>query len=184
MDNIDMIEDIVRKANLKMHAKVLEIPVVSGFEVIKIDNPQTIFFAVDGRGFTQQMTSDGTLALGETLESRAALVIKNVVDFMKENGDEEADKHFFHIKDYENGVFKFKIYIQDIAMQGQAIRMITAFFREPRFNDFYQMSISVGPFDCPVKSYSMGKFDEEKEPISKLLLDMMMSVLSELKYKD
>lgn len=169
-------------AGIKERARELNIPVINGFEILKTDNTQTIFLAVDGQGFTQQLTGDSLLE-NETFETKINLVRDNVISFMRQNGDNDAENHYVYIKDYNNGVFNFKVYLQDLLFQGKAIRMLTAFFYEPRKNDFYQMSISVGPFPYPTTSFTIGKFDESKEPISSLLSSMMEAVLKELRYK-
>lgn len=186
MDNelLEKVKEIAKTANIKMHAQSLNIPVIDGFEVMKTDNVKTIFLAIDGNGFTQQMTGDGALNPGETLEDRVDFVMNDVAQFMKLNGDEEAGNRCFFVKDYDNGVFKFKLYVQDLILQGNLLRMLSAFFVEPKFNDFYQMSISVGPFPYPTTSFTVGSFNPDTEPISNLLISMMEAVLQELKYKE
>ena len=83
------------------------------------------------------------------------------------------------------GTFKFTIYIQDYIINNptpRAIRQINAYFVEPQYNKFYQLSLSTGPIALPSEVYKAGIIDLESDLITKELVEMMDIIISNIKY--
>ena len=175
-------EDIARIMNYRLHAEKLNIPILNGFQVQNDQNPQTILLASKD-GFMEQLVSDGYIADGE-FEQRIDLVIKNTIEGMKNSG---MDVNFIYYKDYNNNTFNFKLYVQDMIInmpsEQKVIRSFNAFFVEPRMHDFYQLSISVGPFDMPTNQLKLGTIDLSQDQITILLDNLMKTLLDNLTYR-
>lgn len=178
--------DMARMMNYKMHAEQLYIPILNGFKVQNDNNPQTILLA-SGHGFMEQLTSDGYIEDGQ-FEKRIDLVINNTKQFMKNNGCENVENSFIYYKDYNNGTFNFKLYVQDMVVnienQKKVIRAFIAYFVEPRMHDFYQLSLSVGPFTMPTEQLKIGTIDLEQDQITISLDNLMNTIMDNLKYKN
>lgn len=185
-NQINSMADAARMMNYKLHAEQLNIPLVNGFQVGNNDNPQTILLA-SGNGFIEQLTSDGFIQDGD-FENRINLVIDNTKQFLKKNSCENVDNSFIYYKDYSNGVFNFKLYVQDIIISVQnekkVIRTLNAYFVEPKMHDFYQMSLSVGPFTMPTEQLKIGTIDLQNDQITISLDNLMKNILDNLKYKN
>ena len=63
------------------------------------------------------------------------------------------------------------------------IRQLNAFFHEPKFNDFYQVSLSVGPFLMPSEIVKIGEVDLENDRLTASLNNMFNVILENLKYR-
>ena len=178
---MDMI-DIARIANYGLHAEQLSIPVLNNFQVYEENNPQVVFSAMAGP-YIEQVVSDGYIADGE-FEERIDLVINNTTEYLKNNN---IDTKFMYLKDYNNGVFDFKVYVQDMIVPtpkgDEAYRLFNAYFVEPRMHDFYQMSVSIGGIAMPVEILKLGTIDLENDELTKILNTMMNILLDNLKYK-
>jgi hypothetical protein len=184
-NKMDAMADATRMMNYKMHAEQLNIPVASDFQVIDDGKPQTILLAT-GHGFIEQLTSDGFIQDGD-FEKRIQEIISKNKEFMKNNNFENADNSHIFYKDYSNGVFNFKLYVQDmiIPMTGEksVIRSIIAYFVEPKMHDFYQMCLSVGPFTMPAEELKIGKIDLQNDKVTASLDYLMKDILDNLTYK-
>lgn len=179
-------DNVARMMNYRMHAKQLFIPVLKEFKVQNDNNPHTILLA-SGNGFVEQLTSDGYIEDGE-FEKRIELVINNTKQFMKNNGCENIDNSFIYYKDYNNGVFNFKLYVEDMIMntgnQKKVIRNFIAYFVEPKMHDFYQLTLGAGPFTMPTEQLKTGIIDLKQDRITSLLDKLMQTLLNNLKYKN
>ena len=177
--------EIAKTMNYRMHAENLSIPVLDKFEVKNADNPQTVLLAI-GNGLIEQLTSDGYVDESK-FDERIDLVIKNAKEFMKENACQNIDNSFIYYEDYSNGVFNFKLYFSDmiIPLNGQykVIRQLNAYFVEPRMHDFYQLSISAGPFKYPTEDLKTGMIDLTNDSITHSLDTLMKQLMDNLKYK-
>lgn len=172
--------------NLKKYASILDIPIMDGLSLENVESlPQSIFIAT-GNGFMEQLTSDGPMRQNETFENRIELVIKNTIKFMKEQNI-EPDNNFFFYKEYKNkNNFTFKIYVQDMIFENngkKVIRQLSAFFIEPRFNIFYQLSLGTGPFTWSTQILKTGLVDIENDNVTKNLMSILDSILSGVSYK-
>ena len=183
---INTTADIAKKMNYKLHAEKLNIPILNGATIEDDGNPQTILLATTS-GFTEQLTSDGYINDGD-FDKRIELVITNTKNFMKANNCENVEDSFIKYKDYNNGVFDFKLYVQDIIIPVQnerkVIRTFIAYFVEPKMHDFYQLSLSVGPFTMPTEQLKVGIIDLENDQVTKTVDDIMKNLLDNLKYKN
>lgn len=178
--------DMARIMNYRLHAEQLSVPVLKDFQVQNDNNPQTILLA-SGHGFIEQLTSDGHIEDGQ-FEQRIELVIKNTKDFMRNNNCENVDNSFIYYKDYDNGIFNFKLYVQDMIIPVQnekkVIRNFLAFFVEPRMHDFYQLSLGAGPFTMPTEQLKTGVIDLESDQVTMSINNLMKTLLDNLKYKN
>lgn len=181
-----VMSDAVRMMNYKLHAEKLRVPVINGLQVKDAGNPQTILLA-SGNSFTEQLVSDGYIQDGD-FEKRIELVISNTKQFMRQNNCENVDISFIYYKDYSNGIFNYKLYFQDIIMpvngEKKATRLLTAYFVEPKMHDFYQLSLSAGPFTMPTEYLKVGVIDLQNDEMTALLDNMMKMILDNLKYRD
>ncbi len=178
--------DLAKKMNFKLHAEQLDIPVINGLQVMDDGDPQTVLLASSQR-FVEQLTSDGSIKKDEFLQ-RIDSVIENTKKYMAEMGCENVDNSFIFYKDYNNGVFDFKIYVCDVITQingeKKIIRQFNAYFVEPKMLDFYQLSLSSGPFSYPSDQVKVGVIDLDNDLITSTLNNMMKHVLDNLKYKN
>ncbi len=178
--------DMAKMMNYRMHAEQLFIPILNGFQVENDNNPQTILLAA-GYGFIEQLTSDGYIEDGQ-FENRIDLVIKNTKEFMKNSNCENVDNSFIFYKDYNNGVFDFKLYIQDMIIPVQnekkVIRNFIAYFVEPKMHDFYQLSLGAGPLTMPTEQLKIGIIDLQNDQLTISLDNLMKTLLDNLKYKN
>ena len=186
-DNMNNVAtDMARMMNYRMHAEQLFVPILNGFQVENDNNPQTVLLA-SGSGFTEQLTSDGYIEDGQ-FEQRIELVIKNTKEFMRNNNCENVDNSFIYYKDYNNGVFNFKLYVQDLIIpiqnEKKVIRTFNAYFVEPKMHDFYQFSLSAGPFTMPTEQLKIGTIDLQSDQVTMSLNNLMTTLLDNLKYKN
>ena len=176
--------EMIKLANYKLHAKQLDVPVVNDFTVMESDNPQIILLA-SSNGITEQLSSDGYVKDEDFLD-RIDLVIKNTKLFMTENNCVDVDKSFIFYKDYSNGVFNYKIYVQDMIVLDNGvkklIRSMIAYFVEPKMHDFYQMTLSIGPFTLPTGELKVGVIDLKNDKVTVALDNLMINLLDNLKY--
>ena len=101
--------EMVKIMNYRMHSNILSVPVLDGFKIENIDNPQTILLA-SSDGFVEQLTSDGFVEM-EDFDDRIKFVIDSTKEFMKKSSCDNVDDSFIYYKDYDNGIFNFKIYV-------------------------------------------------------------------------
>ncbi len=184
-DILNTTTNMARMMNYRQHASQLKIPILNGFNVEKNDNPQTILLA-SGHGYTEQLISDGFIEEGE-FEERIKLAINKSKEFMKDNGLDDVDNSFTYFKDYHNGLFHFKVYIQDMIINDgndrKIIRQMNAYFIEPKMHDFYQLSLAVGPFKMPTKFLKIEKSELKNDKVTQTLNNLMKKLLINLKYK-
>lgn len=185
-DVTNVANDMAKIMNYRLHAEQLFVPLLKDFEVMKPGNPKTLLMAKHN-AFFEQLVTDGYLG-NDTFEERIELIIENVKKYMKHQNMQDPDKNYFYYKDFDNGTFKFKIYVQDmIFKQGEEekfIRQFNAFFHEPKFNDFYQLSLSVGPFMMPCQIIKIGEVDLENDKLTANTLNMLNVILENLKYRN
>ena len=176
---------IAKDANYQEHSVQLMIPLLRGLNVKEVDgSPQVIMFA-EGEGYCEQLVSDGYID-SDKYESSIEETIKSAKDFMKDIECFDVDSSFIYYKDYNNGIFSFKIYVQDVIFEDEGkkiIRQMNAYFYEPNMSDFYQFSLSTGPYDFDNSKIKTGVIDLENNPITKELEKKMMNLLSCLKYQ-
>lgn len=91
---------------------------------------------------------------------------------------------FKFYKDYTNGIFNFKIYVCDLIIQGKVLRQFISYFVEPKLQDFYQLTVSVGPFDFPTNQIKIDQIDLNNDSTTKSLDILNTLLLNNLKYKE
>lgn len=177
--------EIAKMMNYRMHARNLFIPILDNFEVKNDDNPQTILLA-KGDGVVEQLTSDGYVDESK-FDERIDKVINNSKKFMKTIACQNVDNSFIYYKDYSNGIFNFKLYFCDMIIPSNAqykvIRQLNAYFVEPIMHDFYQLSLSVGPFKYPTEDLKTGMIDLTNDSVTRSLDALMKQLMDSLKYK-
>ena len=169
--------------NLKLHAENLVIPVINGLNVVQSNNPQTILMA-NSDAFIEQLTSDGPIK-DDTLESRVELVINNTKSFLT---SKNVETNFMFYKDFSNGDFNFKIYVQDLIIPKDdaknLVRNFIAYFVEPNMKDFYEFTLSYGPIIMPTEIIKNGVIDLENDEVTRSVEKMFMDLVNNLKYKN
>lgn len=185
-NNVDVQQamvDFVRMTNYKLHAEQLNFPILDGFIRESTDNNPQLIFAASTDGFVEQLVSDGSIGENE-FEQRIELCKQNVKKF-KQDRNIEGDMYYF--KDYFNGTFQFKIYVEDTIIisnnEKRVIRAFNAYFVEPKMHDFYQMTLSAGPFIMPTEILKVGVIDIENDAVTANLDRMMKTILDNLKYR-
>ena len=124
----------------------------------------------------------------ETFEQRINLVEKNTLNFMKSHSSLNNEQNLFFYKDYSNGIFNYKIYVQDFIVNVQnttkVIRQLNAYFIEPKFNDFYQLTIASPALQMPTEILKLGVVDIASDQITQSLDNLLKLLMDNLKYKD
>lgn len=176
--------DNIKNINYKVHAGQLFIPLLNGLEIKESEFPQMILLASTD-SLVEQFVSEGYVK-EEDYENKLETLINEAKEYMKEKECIDVDKNYFYIKDYSNGIFKYKLYIQDIVMEvngeKRINRMLNAFFIEPRMSDLYQISLSAGPFSLEESKILLQKFDLENDEVSIKLYELMKVILDNLRY--
>lgn len=178
--------NIASMMNFRLHAEQLDIPVINNYKVEIAQDPPIVFSATDGM-FVEQLVSDGPMMQNETFEQRIDLVVKNTTNFMKSYSPLNNEKSLFYYKDCSNGIFNYKIYVQDFIIEvdniTKVIRQFNAYFIEPKFNDFYQLTISSPAIEMPTKLLKLGVVDITTDQITQTIDNLTNFVLHNLKYK-
>ena len=101
---------------------------------------------------------------------------------MRSNNCENVDNSFIYYKDYNNGIFNFKLYFQDMIIPAQnekkVIRNLLAYFVEPKMHDFYQFSLGAGPFTMPTELLKVGTVDLQSDQVTMALDKLMIQLLA------
>ena len=82
----------------------------------------------------------------------------------------------------ENGVQQVKF--SNNAVQGKVLRQFISYFVEPKLQDFYQLTVSVGPFDFPTNQIKIDQIDLNNDSTTKSLDILNTLLLNNLKYKE
>ena len=176
---------IAKDLNKKLEASIMNVPVLEGFNPINNNASENIVFAAMTEDhYIEQLISGDYLNEGDTLESKIEDTIKETKEYMNNSNLESPSNNFIFLKELE-GTFKFKIYVQDYIMKTKtpsAIRQLNAYFIEPRYNKFYQLSLSTGPIAIPSTIFEPGIINLENDKITRELIEMMDIILSNIKY--
>ena len=187
MNKKEQVIEMAKNLNNRVEAGIINIPILEGFDIIEnVTEPNIIFAAISENRYIEQLIVGDTLKENETLEDKVKETIKISEEYMEKQDLEYAQDNFIHLRDYNNN-FKFKVYIQDYifkdSSERRAIRQINAYFIEPEYNKFYQLSISTGPIGIPTKMLKMGKIDLQNDLITRELVLMMETLITNIKYK-
>lgn len=184
MSKIDDMYNMGQMANYRVHADILNIPKLNFLQEEEDPNPQMIFLA-SGDGYTEQLVAGGQLSINETIEDRIKFEITNTKESMKTAYNIEVN--YIPFRKYDNGTFKFKLYFQDMIMpvdnKTQVFRNLLAYFVEPSWNDFYQLSLGAGWFDIPTDILKIGEIDLQNDTVTRQLVKGIKILMDNLKYK-
>lgn len=189
-DKVGVINQFANDLNYKLHASQLDIPLINGFNIVENNEfPNIVFNATyQGSLFTEQLVSDGPMNPNETLDQRINLVVRNTIEGLKQMSQDNNDKSMFYYQDYSNNIFNYKIYVIDTIIDttiGKKVsRSLNAFFIEPKFNDFYQLSIASPLMVMPFDKLKLGEVDLETDDLTIKLYEMLKFMMNNLKYKD
>lgn len=177
---------MVKNLNNRVEAGIMNIPVLEGFDIIpNVTENNIIFAAISEDRYIEQLIVGDTLKENEDLDSKINETIRISEEYMEKEDLEYAQNNFIHLRDYD-GTFKFKVYVQDYIFndnsERRVIRQLNAYFIEPQFNKFYQLSVSTGPIGIPTKILKLGKIDFETDSITQELVIMMETILANIKY--
>lgn len=185
MDRKEQAIQMAKSLNNKLEASIMNVPVLEGFNIMRnATSDNIIFAAISENHYIEQLIADAYLKENETLDSKIEESIKTTEEYMAKAKLSQSDKNFIFLKEY-SGTFKFKVYIQDYVINNpkpSAIRQINAYFVEPQYNKFYQLSLSTGPIALPSEVYKAGIIDLESDLITKELVEMMDIIISNIKY--
>lgn len=185
MDRKEQAIQLAKSLNNKLEASIMNVPVLEGFNIMKSTTSENVIFAaISENHYIEQLIADAYLKEDETLDSKIEESIKITEEYMAKAKLTQSDKNFIFLKEF-NATFKFKVYIQDYMINNptpRAIRQINAYFVEPHYNKFYQLSLSTGPIVLPSEVYKPGNIDLESDSITKELVEMMDIIISNIKY--
>lgn len=165
----DKIVDFCNKLNEKSYLYKVNVPIADGFKVVP--NKDTLFTAVNDAGYIEQFLFDSIIGEQETFDSHLENVILKTKSSMKASSLDDVDKCFNFYNNYTNGIYDFKIYIQDNILDDRIIRQINAYFMDTDTRAFYEIAFS----SCPYSIKDMNFINTE------LVSNMMMTVLDVLK---
>lgn len=154
MKNDDVAIKIAKHMNTLINFNSLAVPVLNDFIVVKknlTDPSNRIIFVAIKNNTLEQFLGDGILGQNESFEGHITGVINEIKDQVKDNPLYEGnDEYLVYYKNYENDLFDFKIYIQDILTgtpdKIKFARQMSAFFVEPKGNEFYQICMAAGQY--------------------------------------
>ena len=186
--NSDDLVEIAKRAaslgNIFLHSQQLEIPILAGFDkdINDGNNPHLLLSYTNNNGLIESFTGDGALDKDESFEDRIKLVNSSTVGFCQTLSNKNVEENLYFLKDYQ-AIFDYKVYVHDVIMEGNKyIKTLYAYFVEPKWNDFYQISLSAGPFDYDPNTKEFGKLDENDEDY-KILIDKFDYIMDNLNYK-
>ncbi len=193
MNKEDKAIKIAKNMNTLINFNLLAVPVLDDFIVVKrnLTNPNNnIIFVAVKNNTIEQFLGDGILGKDESFEGHIAGVINEINEQVKDNPLYEGnDEYMVYYKNYENEHFDFKIYIQDVLTgtkdRIKFIRQMSAFFVEPKGNEFYQICMAAGQY---VKSNKFKLLkdikDYEKDEINIGLEKALTVIMDNLTYRD
>lgn len=192
MSNIEKVIQMAKKGNTLLSYDELNVPVLDEYTVVQqnLNNPNNnVIFVAIKNNVLEQFLGDGALLEDESFEKHLEDVIDSMKEAVKGNPLYEGNNNYLiPYEKYDNDMFDFKIYAQDILMGSKEnlkfVRQLSAFFLEPRNNEFFQISMSAGQYD--EKEYKLLKDikDFQNDEILKGLEHNLKLVLDNLTYKE
>ena len=191
MEKIDKrIKDMVLKLNTIENISKINIPILDDFKVLRneITKDSNVILVAKKDNTIEQFLTEGTIPEEVSIDEKVDEVISNIDKQIKNNPLYKNRKYMNFYKEYDNGSFKFLIYIQDILTGTKTstsfIRQINAYFIEPIGREFCQVSIAAGRY---AKSEDTPLLDEikeiEKDELTTILIKNLYIILDNLKYK-
>jgi len=179
---------ITKFLNLRLHAESICWPKLKGFSPVKKED-QSIFISESYNGCEYQVEAMGPLNPNETFEKRIVVGLNETNRYLRNMKGLSPVSQYRFYKDYDNGIFKFKIFYTDIivsyAGKSTICRMFTAFFIDNTYKDVYALSINTPKFPYPSQTgIKIGTVDMENDKITKTTLNLLFMCLDYLKYKN
>lgn len=177
-------KEFIRTLDKKIARHLLDIPLLDNFKMA--ETPQYFFSATDG-AFMEQLSAYGPMKQNETFEQKINLVLKDELNFMKICSPANDENSIFYYKDYSNGIFDYKIYVQDLKIDidntTKIMRRFHAYFIEPRLNTFNQITISSPAVSMSTKTLKLGVVDLNTDQTTQNIDNLLKVVMDNLKYK-
>lgn len=139
----DKTNEFVKKLNEKSYLQNIKVPILNGFTIV--DNPNSIFTAVNDKNYIEQFLTDGII--NESFEKHIEKVIEDTKKTMNDSNLEDVDKSFNFIEDYKNDYFDFKVYTQDIKITERIIRQFNIYFMDKDTEAFFEVTLCSAPYD-------------------------------------
>lgn len=174
---------------LKDCAKVLSIPLLNQLKQVESDDPQVVLYAIsEDQTIDEQLLITSPLFEGETFDMRINHTIADLNKTLLDSPQYLEGTQCFFYKDYKNKDFDFKVYVQDVIAKTNEtktviLRMVLAYFLEPKFNVVYRLSITCGPFNYPSNDLILGKVDLENDKVTKILIGLLEQLMDNLVYR-
>ncbi|MBQ4031440.1 MAG: hypothetical protein II625_06765 [Bacilli bacterium] len=193
MSKIENAIKVAKKMNTLIDFNLLSVPVLDDFILVQknlTDPNNNIIFVAVKNNTLEQFLGDGMLEPNESFDDR----IEKVINQMKEESKrsplyEGNDEFLVYYKNYDNENFDFKIYVQDILTGTKDnlkfIRQMSAFFVEPKGNEFYQICMGAGAYAKSNKFKLLKDIKEyEKDEINIGLERNLKLIMDNLTYRD
>lgn len=139
------IEGFLNELNERYYIQNILVPILDGFTLIP-NNSLGIFAAISKDKYMEQFLCDGILQDNENFEDHLNKVIVDVKSSMRDAGFEDVDNNVKFLKTFNNGLFEFKIYTQDLVKGEKILRQYNAYFLDPESKAFYQISLTTCPY--------------------------------------
>lgn len=179
---------ITKFLNLRLHAESICWPKLKGFSPVE-DKNSNIIISEAYNGCEYKVQADGPLEQNETFEERVVECINQTNKYIRNfQGVSPVSQYRFY-KDYDNGIFKFKIFYLDMVASwaGKSViyRRFDALFVAGKFKDVYILSIKTPNFPYPSQTgIKIGTVDVENDKITDTTLKLLFMCLDYLKYKN
>lgn len=186
-DNTDLIIKAAAEANEKENKSNLIIPILDGFEIIDSSTTNNNFVA-RYNNYLEQFLCDGVLNDEETLDDHIKKVNKAIKDSVDENPLYENHNYIMYYRSYKTKNFEFKIYAQDILMGTKEnlefVRQLNSYFINPFTNEFFQLSLAVGPYEANKEYYLLEKVNDfDNDRLISLLNDAINLIMDNINYE-
>ena len=147
------VDEFVKNLNKNSFLQDIKVPVLDGFNFV--NNPNTVFTAVNDKFYMEQFLTDGIIE--ENFEEHLNKVLEDTKNTMKESKLEDVDNSINFLEDYKNDYFTFKVYTQDAILDNKIIRQFNMFFMDKDTKAFFQVSLSAPPYDIKEKNFVNGE---------------------------
>ena len=184
------INDLVIKLNTVENIDKMNIPILDDFKVLRneITKDSNVILVAKKDNTIEQFLTEGTIPEEVSIDEKVDEVISNIDRQIRNNPLYKNRQYMKFYKEYDNGTFKFLIYIQDILTGTKKstsfVRQANAYFIEPNGREFCQVSIAAGRY---AKSEETPIIDEikdiENDKITTILIKNLYLILDNLKYK-
>lgn len=179
--------NVANMLNKKAEFEILSVPIIDNFKIKDNNLENVIFQAVGEDNSSEILICDGKLKENESFDERLNKVLSEIIETNKSNEIENSNNNIYFYTKFMNKL-EYYIYIIDyvklVGVEKRVIRQINAFFLEPTYNNFYQLSLNTAPFLMPTKILKLGEnFDLEKDEITRNLVNILINIIKGIEYK-